>query len=65
MRIQTLRGLGAAACTLCVLAATQSLVAQETKEKVTVDDVDREFMVRLPHGYDAKQHYPVVICCTA
>lgn len=35
--------------------------AQETTEKVTVDDVDRTFMVRLPRGYDAKQHYPVVV----
>ncbi|MGB8060909.1 MAG: hypothetical protein WCF26_03370 [Candidatus Sulfotelmatobacter sp.] len=37
------------------------LWAQETKEKVTVDDVDRTFMVRLPHGYDPQRHYPVVI----
>src|SRR5580704_13501419 len=37
------------------------LRAQETTEKVTVDEVERTFMVRLPRGYDAKQHYPVVI----
>jgi polyhydroxybutyrate depolymerase len=35
--------------------------AQETKEKVTVDDVDRNFMLRLPRGYDAQKHYPVMI----
>lgn len=39
----------------------QALWAQETKEKITVDDVDRNFMVRLPKGYDATKHYPVVI----
>jgi polyhydroxybutyrate depolymerase len=39
----------------------QALWAQETKEKVTVDGVDRTFMVRLPKGYSAQQHYPVVI----
>jgi polyhydroxybutyrate depolymerase len=38
-----------------------ALSAQETKEKVTVEDVDRTFMLRLPKGYDPKQHYPVVI----
>ena len=41
--------------------AAQTLWAQETKEKVTVDDVERAFMVRLPKGYDSRQHYPVVI----
>jgi polyhydroxybutyrate depolymerase len=54
--------LPASAAVLCfaaVLAATAG--AQETTEKVTVDDVDRTFMVRLPRGYDSKQHYPVVI----
>jgi polyhydroxybutyrate depolymerase len=34
---------------------------QETTEKVTVDDVERRFLVRLPRGYTAEQHYPVVI----
>ena len=37
------------------------LLAQETKETVTVDDVDRSFMVRLPRGYDSQRHYPVVV----
>jgi len=50
----------AAGCFAAILIA-QALWAQETKEKVTVDDVDRNYMVRLPKGYDAKQHYPVVI----
>lgn len=46
---------------MAILLAAQSLRAQETKEKVTVDDVDRSFLVRLPKGYSAQQHYPVVI----
>jgi polyhydroxybutyrate depolymerase len=52
---------GAAVVCVAVVAAAQALWAQETKEKVTVDDVDRNFMVRLPKGYDAKQRYPVVV----
>src|ERR1700684_2765513 len=44
-----------------LLLAASALGAQETKEKVTVDDVDRNFLVRLPKGYDPQQHYPVVI----
>jgi poly(3-hydroxybutyrate) depolymerase len=44
-----------------LLFAAQGFWGQETKEKVTVDDVDRNFMVRLPKGYDPQQHYPVVI----
>jgi polyhydroxybutyrate depolymerase len=55
----------AAGCVVVFLAVhallTQETEAQETKEKVTVDDVDRTFMVRLPKGYDPKQHYPVMI----
>ena len=50
-----------AACAAALVMATLTLQAQETKEKVTVDGVDREFKVRLPRGYDAQQHYPVVI----
>ena len=50
----------AAGC-IAMLLAAQSIRAQETKEKVTVDDVDRTFMVRLPRGYDSQRYYPVVI----
>jgi polyhydroxybutyrate depolymerase len=46
---------------LVVVFATHLVRAQETKEKVTVDDVDRSFVVRLPIGYDLQRHYPVVI----
>ncbi|HEY6368994.1 MAG TPA: hypothetical protein VIX37_00310, partial [Candidatus Sulfotelmatobacter sp.] len=46
---------------LAVVCVTPALWAQQTKEKVTVEDVDRDFVVRLPKGYDAQQHYPVVI----
>jgi len=46
---------------LVLISTTQALWSQETKEKVTVEDVDRSFMVRLPKGYDATKHYPVVI----
>jgi poly(3-hydroxybutyrate) depolymerase len=64
MGFQSSRALCASgATTLCFLLWTggQILGAQETKEKVTVDDVDRSFTLRLPRGYDAKQHYPVAI----
>lgn len=50
-----------AAVSLTLLLAAQTLCAQETKEKVTVDDVDRTFLLRLPAGYDAQHHYPIVI----
>jgi polyhydroxybutyrate depolymerase len=46
---------------LATLIASVSLWAQETKEKVLVDDTERTFLVRLPRGYDAMQHYPVLI----
>ena len=64
MKSQASRRLCAAtglALSLAILTAGPSLRAQETKEKVTVDDVDRDFTLRLPRGYDPKQHYPVVI----
>ncbi len=35
--------------------------AQETQEKVDVNDVSRTYVVHLPQGYDKAQHYPVVI----
>ncbi|PYX49198.1 MAG: hypothetical protein DMG79_09455 [Acidobacteria bacterium] len=44
-----------------VLSVAQALWAQQTKEKVMVDDVERNYVLRLPKGYDAQQHYPVVI----
>jgi len=60
-----LRVSSAAAACLAILPAmlplTPMLRAQETKEKVTVDDVDRTYMLRLPKGYDSQRHYPVVI----
>src|SRR5271165_3348970 len=58
---KTFRFAASALLLAATLVAAQALWAQETKEKVTVDDVDRTFMVRLPKGYDAQQHYPVVI----
>jgi len=51
---------GAAGGCLALLFFAQTLWAQQTTEKVTVDDVDRTYVVRLPKGYDAQQHYPVV-----
>ncbi len=51
----------AAAACLAMLFIVSSAQAQETKEKVTIGDVDRTYLVRLPRGYDAKQKYPVVI----
>jgi polyhydroxybutyrate depolymerase len=44
-----------------VLFVAHAVWAQETREKVSVDDVERTFMVRLPKGYDSQRHYPVVL----
>ena len=49
---------GACVCAAAMVAGRAQ--AQETKQKVTVDDVDRSYTVRLPKGYDPQQHYPVV-----
>jgi len=51
----------AAAFFTAVMAVGPTANAQETKEKVTVGDVDRSFLIRLPKGYDPQQHYPVVL----
>jgi polyhydroxybutyrate depolymerase len=52
----------------CVFAALFSgllcvvpMSAQDTQEKVDMDDVSRNFVVHLPPGYNQQQHYPVVI----
>jgi len=37
------------------------LRAQETQEKIQVNDVTRSFVLHLPAGYSADRHYPVVI----
>jgi polyhydroxybutyrate depolymerase len=57
---RTRLALAAAVC-LFSLCALKTMQAQETKEKVTVDDAERTFLVRLPTGYSPPQHYPVVI----
>ena len=59
MKFETSKALALIGCT--VLLSSALSLAQETKEKITVDDVDRSFTVRLPRGYDAQRHYPVVI----
>jgi polyhydroxybutyrate depolymerase len=43
------------------LLAAGFLPAQETQEKIDVDNISRTYTVHLPKGYDAQQHYPVVI----
>jgi polyhydroxybutyrate depolymerase len=44
-----------------VLAFSASVSAQETQEKIQVNDVTRSFVLHLPAGYNADHHYPVVI----
>jgi hypothetical protein len=41
--------------------AFQFIQAQETTEKITVDDVDRMFLVRIRKRYDAGRPNPMVI----
>lgn len=52
---------GATLSVVTLMLFCQSLQAQESKEQVTVGDVDREFMVRLPRDYDPQRHYPLMI----
>src|SRR6202167_5962159 len=49
-----------AAC-LALLFIPHAGRAQESKEKVTVEDTDRTYVLRLPRGYDQAGKYPVVI----
>jgi Esterase PHB depolymerase len=58
MRMQAASSAGVC---LAMLFMTYGAWAQETKETVTVNDVDRTYLVRLPRGYDHAQKYPVVI----
>jgi len=56
--------LGARPLAIIFIAAfvgVASTHAQETQEKIDVDNVSRTFVVHLPTGYKAEQHYPVVI----
>jgi polyhydroxybutyrate depolymerase len=43
------------------LLLTAPLRAQETQEKIDIDNVTRTYTVHLPTGYNQQQHYPVVI----
>lgn len=52
--------LGLFACAVALLLSAPSR-AQETQEKIDVNDVSRNYTVHLPKGYDSQQHYPVVI----
>jgi len=56
----TMTASGAVAC-LMMLRFVCPAHAQETKEKVMVDDTERTYLLRLPKGYDPAQKYPVVI----
>lgn len=65
MKIGTLyrdRSIGAMCFAIFFIGlGVQGLWAQQTKEKVVIDDVERNFVVRLPKGYDAQKKYPVVV----
>jgi polyhydroxybutyrate depolymerase len=61
MKLENWTRTSAAGVCVAMLFISSSVRAQETKEKVTVEDVDRTYMVRLPRGYDHGQKYPVVI----
>jgi poly(3-hydroxybutyrate) depolymerase len=56
----TMAASAAVAC-LMTLVFVRGAHAQETKEKIMVDDIERSYLLRLPKGYDPAQKYPVVI----
>lgn len=51
----------AAGISVVVLSTSLLAGAQENTEKVTVSDIDRTYVVRLPRGYDHDKKYPVMI----
>ena len=55
------QAVSAAGVCLAMLFISYGAWAQETKETVAVNDVDRTYQVRLPRGYDREQKYSVVI----
>jgi polyhydroxybutyrate depolymerase len=65
IRLKTYPRFGPRDCALVVCALATILVAlsraQETQEKIDIDDVSRNYTVHLPGAYDQAQHYPVVI----
>jgi polyhydroxybutyrate depolymerase len=44
-----------------ILLLNLPLPAQETQEKIEIDNLTRTYTVHLPTGYNQQQHYPVVI----
>lgn len=61
LHMMTATATSATALCLAVAALAYPTQAQETREKVTVEDAERTYMVRLPKGYDPAQKYPVMI----
>jgi polyhydroxybutyrate depolymerase len=47
--------------TLALALSLPAVQAQTPTEKITVDEKERTFIVHLPRGYDAKQHYALVV----
>jgi len=57
----TMRRASVVGACVAVLFINYAARAQETKEKVAVNDVERAYVVHLPKGYDQERKYPVVI----
>ena len=50
-----------AVLSLCVSSLCGIVQAQDKEDRVTVNDLERTFVVHLPKGYDAQKRYPVVL----